>query len=147
MNFATGQKMSEYTTAAQRREFENMHLNEAAEMMLRDRAQDSRMRNAGMPWWVLLCMLLSGLIIVGTGCLIVEGRQGTPRPFTTILGKIQVYLSAGRPSPCYASTASSSASSPTSRRPLKPFANLARRAYCACSYRAIHPSLASCVSR
>ena len=83
LNFATGEKSNQYELESTRLEFDNMHLNEAAEMMKRDQALASRMLNAGVPWWVILCVLLSGLLIVATGCLLVEAAQGGARPTDT----------------------------------------------------------------
>lgn len=91
LNFATGEKSNQYELESTRLEFDNMHLNEAAEMMKRDQALASRMLNAGVPWWVILCVLLSGLLIVATGCLLVEAAQGGARPTDTPIGRLQAY--------------------------------------------------------
>lgn len=90
-HFSSGVKVAQHESMTLQKEFDNPHLNEAAEMMVREKAQESRVANAGTPWWVMLCILISGLSVVGAGVLIVEARQGDPRPTTTLIGKLQAY--------------------------------------------------------
>ncbi len=89
LNLQTGEKLSAHETEAARAEFRNKHLNEAAQMMQREDDLQSRTLNAGTPWWVMLCVLLSGISIAAAGVIIVDGRLTEPQPTSTPIGKLQ----------------------------------------------------------
>ena len=89
LNLQTGEKLAAHETEAARAEFRNKHLNEAAQMMRREDDLQSRTLNAGTPWWVMLCVLLSGISIAAAGIIIVDGRLTEPQPTSTPIGKLQ----------------------------------------------------------
>ncbi len=88
-NLETGQKLAGFETESSRQEFDNKHLNEAAKMMKREDVLESRMRNAGMPWWALFCMLLVGALVVLYGVVMVDGYQTGFKGEDTFRGKVQ----------------------------------------------------------
>lgn len=89
LNLQTGEKLASHQTDRERAEFKNAHLNEAAQMMAREDEMQSRTLNSGTPWWVMLCVLLSGITIAAAGVIVVDGRLTDPQPISSPIGKIQ----------------------------------------------------------
>jgi hypothetical protein len=89
LNFATGEVLTEHQVAAPAESYGNIHLDEAVVMMRRDADTEKRSLNAGNPWWVLLCFLLGGCILVAAGVLLVDARVNGPQASGTIIGDLQ----------------------------------------------------------
>jgi hypothetical protein len=88
-NLEAGEKVEAATLSKKRARFRNAVLNEAVENMARDTTVDKRLKAAGMPWWVVLCLLLGGVILAGAGILIVDARSNEMQPAGTTFGELQ----------------------------------------------------------
>ncbi len=63
-NFSEGTKVEGHK-AVEKKEFGNKSLNEAAAMMVREASTQTRMLNAGTPWWMMFSILTGLLLFVG----------------------------------------------------------------------------------
>ncbi len=63
-NFSEGTRVEGHK-AVEKKEFGNKSLNEAAAMMVREASTQTRMLNAGTPWWMMFSILTGLLLFVG----------------------------------------------------------------------------------
>jgi hypothetical protein len=79
LNFESGEKMKGFETELALSEFDNLHLNEAAKMMEREKEVEKVQDAAGTPWWVMLCYLFGAMMLVATGVIIIDGKTNEPK--------------------------------------------------------------------
>ena len=89
LDLRSGEKLSGYKGNFENLEFENMHLSAASASMKRESEMQQRTLNAGMPWWVMLSLLIVGILFAASGVIIVDKAVGRPQPQGTFLGNIQ----------------------------------------------------------
>ncbi len=89
-NFETGESLSGFRALADKGpEFDNLHLQEAANNMSRELVMEDRREKANMPWWVIMSFLIGAMSLCAAGVIIVDGQLGEPSPADTLIGKIQ----------------------------------------------------------
>lgn len=63
-NFTEGRKLEGFE-AAKTQMFGNVHLNEAAAMMEREKSTEDRLLGAGAPWWMMFSILIGIAVFIG----------------------------------------------------------------------------------
>ncbi len=89
LNFQTGEQLAGFNAQAEVEEFKNAFLKEAATNMSRDNLAEERHAKAGLPWWMLVSVLLGALCIGAAGVVLVDATFNEPAPVDTFLGKVQ----------------------------------------------------------
>lgn len=88
-NFETGEQLAGFNVHAEKPEFDNLYLNEAAQNMRRELAMDDRREKSSMPWWVIMSFLIGAMTLCAAGVVIIDGLTGTPADPNTFIGKVQ----------------------------------------------------------
>ncbi|XZE17885.1 hypothetical protein SH449x_003166 [Pirellulaceae bacterium SH449] len=87
-HFAEGKKLDEHRLESSKG-FGNPHLNEAAQMMERERVTEKQLNSAGSPWWMMVSILV-GLGVMITGLAIKQHSVTTEQVSSVeILRRIQ----------------------------------------------------------
>lgn len=73
-NFTEGTKIEGHKTA-EKKQFGNRNLNEAAEMMVREASTQKRMIASGTPWWMMFAALLGLLMFLGGALIKMDAGQ------------------------------------------------------------------------
>lgn len=90
LNFQTGQRVGGYQGTVVRSEFNNKTLQEAADFLTHDAAVQKRTMNPGLPWWVMLSIVLGMFIGLYSAVLRIQGsRFNDMRPEGTIENAVQ----------------------------------------------------------
>ena len=97
-HFERGQKLAGHQMAVSTAEFRNRKLQTAAEDLKRDQELDKRIKRAGLPWWVMLSIVLGLMFVTLAGVMQVDaatngvtGAKGTltyamqKMPFVTLI--------------------------------------------------------------
>jgi hypothetical protein len=85
----SNEQLEGHELASAGQEFGNKHLNEAAQMMRREKASADRMLDSGTPWWVILATLLGFVLCATAGVILVDARVIGMQPEGTPIGRVQ----------------------------------------------------------
>jgi hypothetical protein len=88
-NLQTGEQAIGFQARAEREEFTNPFLQEAANNMRAEILSEERHAQAGTPWWMLASFLVGALCIGAAGIVIVDATMNEPAPPNTLLGRVQ----------------------------------------------------------
>lgn len=89
LHLESGESLKGFNAKKEGQEFDNQHLQLAADNMRRDLVMDDRRAKAAMPWWVVMSFLIGAITLCAAGVVIVDGMVGTPADESTFLGKVQ----------------------------------------------------------